>query len=169
MSKKLRGFTLIELVVVIIILGILAVYAAPKFINLQRDARISALNGLKGAIHSNDSLHFAAAAIEGEEKSPAYDTPEGISLFYGIVHDYEFEMWSNQAESMDLDKSEWAGGQGVSPDNAYVITFANNVGTVDNEYDAPRALTSCYLRYGVDLDNVNRVATKTLTLVDDDC
>ncbi|MGL4893853.1 MAG: type II secretion system protein, partial [Shewanella sp.] len=44
--KKQQGFTLIELVVVIIILGILAVTAAPKFINLQGDARVSALNGL---------------------------------------------------------------------------------------------------------------------------
>ncbi|MGL4750761.1 MAG: type II secretion system protein, partial [Shewanella sp.] len=37
--KRQQGFTLIELVVVIIILGILAVTAAPKFINLQSDAR----------------------------------------------------------------------------------------------------------------------------------
>ncbi|MBM7073074.1 prepilin-type N-terminal cleavage/methylation domain-containing protein [Shewanella sp. 202IG2-18] len=41
--QKQQGFTLIELVVVIIILGILAVTAAPKFINLQSDARKSAL------------------------------------------------------------------------------------------------------------------------------
>ncbi|MGS0728942.1 type II secretion system protein, partial [Shewanella sp. 0m-11] len=48
--QKQNGFTLIELVVVIIILGILAVTAAPKFINLQSDARASALQGVKGAI-----------------------------------------------------------------------------------------------------------------------
>ncbi|WP_324295168.1 type II secretion system protein [Shewanella sp. 10N.7] len=168
MSKKLRGFTLIELVVVIIILGILAVYAAPKFINLQSDARISALNGLKGAIHSNDTLYFAAAAIEGEEKSPAYDTPEGISLVYGIVHESGADMWSNQAESMDLDKTEWAGGQGVNPDNAYVITFASNM-EPEEDFVTPRALKSCYLRYSVSVDPTQQVATKTLTLVDDDC
>ncbi len=48
--KRQQGFTLIELVVVIIILGILAVTAAPKFINLQSDARTSAIQGMKGAI-----------------------------------------------------------------------------------------------------------------------
>ena len=49
-GKNQKGFTLIELVVVIIILGILAVTAAPKFINLQGDARVSALAGMKAAL-----------------------------------------------------------------------------------------------------------------------
>ncbi|MDG2667452.1 prepilin-type N-terminal cleavage/methylation domain-containing protein, partial [Vibrio parahaemolyticus] len=48
--KKQTGFTLIELVVVIVILGILAVTAAPRFLNLQNDARKARLEGMKGAI-----------------------------------------------------------------------------------------------------------------------
>ena len=47
--KRQSAFTLIELVVVIVILGILALTAAPKFMELQSDARISALKGLEGA------------------------------------------------------------------------------------------------------------------------
>ncbi|MPY25886.1 type II secretion system protein [Shewanella psychropiezotolerans] len=66
--KKQNGFTLIELVVVIIILGILAVTAAPKFINLQGDARESSLQGMKGAIQGANSLVFSKAAISGGEK-----------------------------------------------------------------------------------------------------
>lgn len=66
--NKQNGFTLIELVVVIIILGILAVTAAPKFINLQSDARASALQGVKGSIQGANSLVFSKAAISGGEK-----------------------------------------------------------------------------------------------------
>lgn len=66
--KKQNGFTLIELVVVIIILGILAVTAAPKFINLQSDARESSLQGMKGAMQGANSLVYAKAAISGDEK-----------------------------------------------------------------------------------------------------
>ncbi|WP_028766600.1 type II secretion system protein [Shewanella fidelis] len=66
--QKQNGFTLIELVVVIIILGILAVTAAPKFINLQSDARASALQGVKGAIQGANGLVFAKAAVGGDEK-----------------------------------------------------------------------------------------------------
>ncbi|GIU41031.1 MSHA pilin protein MshA [Shewanella sairae] len=69
--QKQNGFTLIELVVVIIILGILAVTAAPKFINLQTDARQSALQGVKGAIQGANGLVFAKAALAGEERADA--------------------------------------------------------------------------------------------------
>ena len=69
--KRQSGFTLIELVVVIVILGILAATAAPKFMNLQGDARISALNGLKGAVKSAVSMTYSKAILKGIEKTPS--------------------------------------------------------------------------------------------------
>ncbi|MGI2258402.1 type II secretion system protein [Shewanella sp. GXUN23E] len=63
--KKQNGFTLIELVVVIIILGILAVVAAPKFINLSDDAELSAAQGTAGALKSAVSMVHAKALIAG--------------------------------------------------------------------------------------------------------
>ncbi|MEE1339386.1 MAG: type II secretion system protein [Succinivibrionaceae bacterium] len=65
--KRQSGFTLIELVVVIVILGILAATAAPKFMNLQGDARVSALNGLSGAVKSAINLSYSKAILKGVE------------------------------------------------------------------------------------------------------
>jgi len=47
-----RGFTMIELVVVIVILGILAAFALPRYMGLENQARVAALNGMAGSIRS---------------------------------------------------------------------------------------------------------------------
>jgi MSHA pilin protein MshA len=62
-----KGFTLIELVVVIVILGILAVTAVPKFINLQEDANQSVMLSMKGAIASADKLISLKIRLNPEE------------------------------------------------------------------------------------------------------
>ena len=60
-----RGFTLIELVVVIVILGILAATAAPKFMSLQSDARAASLKGVEAALKSADKMFYAKAGNAG--------------------------------------------------------------------------------------------------------
>jgi len=66
--KKQSGFTLIELVIVIIILGILAATAVPKFINLQGDAQASTMQGVKAALEGAANITYAKSAIKGQEK-----------------------------------------------------------------------------------------------------
>lgn len=61
--KTQQGFTLIELVVVIVILGILAATAAPKFINLTGDAKSSVVKAVEGALNSASDIAHAKALV----------------------------------------------------------------------------------------------------------
>jgi MSHA pilin protein MshA len=74
-SHQSRGFTLIELVVVITILGILAAFAIPKFIALDTQARIATVNGLAGSVKSAAALARSLSMATGG--NPAIVTMEG--------------------------------------------------------------------------------------------
>jgi MSHA pilin protein MshA len=86
MRKNQQGFTLIELVVVITILGILAAFAVPRFAALDGAARTSATNGLAGSLRSASALaHSLALAAGTASAATGSVTMEGqaVALVYG--------------------------------------------------------------------------------------
>ena len=81
----MKGFTLIELIIVIVILGILSVVAAPRFIAISTDAKISALQNIASQIRSTNKLVQAKAKIQG--LSIQLTNPETLQSAYLIDFD----------------------------------------------------------------------------------
>ncbi len=86
--KKNQGFTLVELVIVIVILGILAITAAPKFLNLAGDAKGGTLNAVKASLQSANAVVYSKAVLAGKQAlatGAVNESGTDINVVYGYV------------------------------------------------------------------------------------
>jgi len=85
MSKQQRGFTLIELIVVIVILGILAATALPRFVNLQSDARAASMKGMAGSMRASVELIRGKWLVAGSSTDTTVDLADGTTVDVAVL------------------------------------------------------------------------------------
>ncbi len=102
--RKQAGFTLIELIMVIAVLGILAAFALPKFADLSKEARIATVNGVAAAMRSGSAIAHAAYLAAGSPSTGIVNL-EGTN--YTLVHGYP-------ATDKITEIAQVAGGNGMT-------------------------------------------------------
>lgn len=175
-NKTQQGFTLVELIIVIVILGILAVTAAPRFLNFTGDAREAVLQSVSGAIKAGNSLVYGKGAIAGQTGSAlscynattqtvvaaaageaASNNTEGVVPVTNCVAaagtvDLVFGYLDADAAAFTaaLDLTDFAVADATVPTTAYTVPVA--AGTIRiagtaAELNPASAATGCYVTY----------------------
>ena len=111
---KNRGFSLVELVVVIVILGILAVTVAPRVLGVSSDARISVLEGAKGGLEGATAIIYGKSAVAGIDGIEHNELQLGVSSSVTTNYGHLRLISENVKEVMETDlnvKDEIIGGE----------------------------------------------------------
>ncbi|MDX1902426.1 MAG: prepilin-type N-terminal cleavage/methylation domain-containing protein [Gammaproteobacteria bacterium] len=83
MRTTQSGFTLVELVIVIIILGLLAAVAVPKFIDLSSDAKTAATNSVAASLSAANSINYVSRKANSAKGVAVSNCTDGASLLQG--------------------------------------------------------------------------------------
>ena len=119
MQGKTKGFTLIELIIVIVVVGILAVTAAPKLLNIQKDAQAGVLKGLKSALVASSDIVYAKSLLEGVEGRADTTLSSGIRVRYG----YPYATQTNLKLVADFTEDDWK-LTGSAPEVIFILSTA---------------------------------------------
>lgn len=142
--KNQQGFTLIELIIVIVILGLLAVTAAPKFIGMQSDAREATLEGLAGTLKSAGNIVYAKAALDGKEGNEN-DTVTNGSVTIATAYGYPAATKAALQGAADIPDSDWNFTVGTADANTPATGTIGFDVTPDNDYNFSTG--TCHVTY----------------------
>lgn len=132
-ARKEKGFTLIELVMVIVILGILAAFALPRFADLGNDARASSLQGLAGAMKSAAAIAHADQLASGATLGTSV-TLEGQTVT--MVNGYPTANGAGIIAAASVDTT-----------NDYTISTGDTGGTAGGDTISLEIQANCFVQY----------------------
>lgn len=120
--KKQSGFTLIELVIAIIILGVLSAAAVSKFVSLRNDAKQAAIEDLKATLETAATFTYTRSMIEGLGNLADQTLSSGVKIRYG----YPYATQTNLKEVIDINEDDWEMTSSSSP-RLVVFAFYSEV------------------------------------------
>lgn len=131
MKKAQGGFTLIELVVVIVILGILAAVALPKFVNMSSQARVAKMNGAVGAVKSATALVHAQYLAGGSTATTLTLEGQSVTLTNGYPDAASIAVAAGLDDSYVSDSTTTSGTASISDKtkSTCLFTYQNAAST----------------------------------------
>lgn len=183
--NKQQGFTLVELIIVIVILGILAVTAAPRFLNFQGDAKESVVVAVQGAVKASMALVNGKAIIAGvTNQTPTAagdadtnDAVEGVKLTYGYPKatvagiKAAIDFPNDWVTSLDAPVADQA-ASGYVAEVLTSTTHVSTAGKIRLAADLPSLRADgCYVEYtgAFKASSTAAVTTPTVTVETDGC